>query len=244
MTITLRHGDYRSVLVDAEQVDAVISDTPYSARVHQGHNEAKRQRCDATGQSVHQEIEYSHFTPNDVFEFVQFWSMRNRGWFAIMSCSELAHVWRAAFEAYGLLAFCPVNVRSFTPRLLGDGPSQGLLYLNVARPRSAEFLRWGSFFAGYGHHRERGAMAGGKSKQLMRRIISDYTKPGDKVCDPCAGYATTLLAAREIGCHAIGAEIDRGNYEVGMSRIARPYQSLQHQRTIPEHGPRQGSLLE
>jgi len=36
---------------------------------------------------------------------------------------------------------------------------------------------------------------GGKPMWLMRALVRDYSRPGNLVCDPCAGGATTLIAA-------------------------------------------------
>lgn len=241
-SIDLRRGAYQKVLNDVT-VDAVISDPPYSAGVHAGHNEAKRQRKDATAQSVHREIRYDAFTPSDVFDFVSFWAPRNRGWFAVMSCSDLAHVWRGAFYAFGLYTFAPVFVRSFTPRLLGDGPSRELIFLNVARPRLAEYARGGGTRpSSYVESKEKNRRIGGKSRQLMRSIVGDYTRPNDLVCDPFGGYATTLLAARDLGCRAIGSEIDEHAHAEGMQRVARPWQMQTHPRAEAPAAAEQGSL--
>jgi len=62
---------------------------------------------------------------------------------------------------------------------------------------------------------------GGKPEWLMRAIVRDYTRPGDLVCDPCAGGATTLIAAALEGRRAIGAECDPKTYELACKRIER-----------------------
>jgi DNA modification methylase len=64
---------------------------------------------------------------------------------------------------------------------------------------------------------------GGKPPWLMRALIRDYTKPGDLVCDPTAGAATTLIAACEENRRAVGAEVDPSTYAKGMARIGRGY---------------------
>ena len=64
-------------------------------------------------------------------------------------------------------------------------------------------------------------MVGGKTTWIMRAIVRDYTRRGDTVCDPCAGMATTLLAARQEGRRAIGAEMDPERYEAAVARLSR-----------------------
>jgi site-specific DNA-methyltransferase (adenine-specific) len=66
-------------------------------------------------------------------------------------------------------------------------------------------------------------VAGGKPLWLMRAIVRDYTRPGDLVCDPCAGGATTLLAAAMEGRRAVGAEMDPVTFEKASKRLAQGY---------------------
>ena len=48
-----------------------------------------------------------------------------------------------------------------------------------------------------------------KPVNLLKQLISIFTDPGDVVIDPCAGSGSTLRAARELGRHSYGFEIDR-----------------------------------
>lgn len=48
----------------------------------------------------------------------------------------------------------------------------------------------------------------GKPSWLMRALVRDYSMPADLVCDPLAGWGSTLRAALDEGRRAIGAEID------------------------------------
>ncbi len=64
-----------------------------------------------------------------------------------------------------------------------------------------------------------GKRIGGKPLGLMRRIVADYSLPGDIVCDPYAGHATTLRAALELGRRPLGAEVDPEVYAAGSARL-------------------------
>lgn len=209
----LRVGDWRTALADVAMVDAVICDPPFGVRTHQGHNSATGQILSATGQRTRTEIGYKHWTPQDVQEFVAHWSPRCAGWMACMTSDDLIPVWRDAYAAAGRLDFAPVTCLTYHPRLLGDGPSSCTIYLMVARPRDARSAKWGCLPGWYGpfyphHNQADGSYIGGKPVRLMRQIVRDYSRPGDLVCDPCAGGGTTLLAACKEGRTAIGAELD------------------------------------
>jgi site-specific DNA-methyltransferase (adenine-specific) len=69
----------------------------------------------------------------------------------------------------------------------------------------------------------RSGVMGGKPLWLMRALVRDYSRPGDLICDPCAGAATTLIAARAEGRHSVGAEMDPATHALAAKRIGRPY---------------------
>jgi 16S rRNA G966 N2-methylase RsmD len=54
----------------------------------------------------------------------------------------------------------------------------------------------------------------------FRRLVEMFTDEGQVVLDPFAGTGTTLIAARQAGRIAIGAEIDKETYEIASGRIA------------------------
>jgi site-specific DNA-methyltransferase (adenine-specific) len=228
--IELRLGPYQDVLADVEACDAVVGDPPYSSRTHDGHDDgasldrggyAPRSDGGADRRRARRELSYAHWSEEDVEECVAFWGARNRGWFALMSDSELTREYRAAYERGGLTGFQPLPcvIPGMTVRLAGDGPSSWAVYLNVARPKALS--KWGTlrgFFGPIGQG-ERFAI-GGKPIELMRQVIREYSRPGNLIVDPCAGGATTLIAAALEGRRAIGAELDPKTFELACKRIA------------------------
>jgi hypothetical protein len=112
-------------------------------------------------------------------------------------------------------------------RMTGDGPACWSTWMVVARPRSREFVRWGALPGGYlsipaGAER-RHKHPGGKPLPVLLDVVRDYSRPGDVVCDPCAGLATTLLAARQLSRGAIGSEIDPETHAKALARLAEPW---------------------
>jgi site-specific DNA-methyltransferase (adenine-specific) len=231
--ISLRHGRWEDVLADVDQVDAVITDAPYSERVHKNHNtganlanrkDGVMRSCGRPDQTKpRRELSYSHWKTDDVLDFVAAWAPRNRGWFVCLSDHDLCNVYRDAYTIHGLYAFAPVGILipGMTVRMSGDGPSSWMLYANVARPK--KLSKWGTLPGGYtGGHGER-VHVGGKPLWLMRALIRDYTKPGDLIVDPMAGAATTLIAAGIENRRCVGAEVDDETYAVAMERLSHGY---------------------
>lgn len=50
----------------------------------------------------------------------------------------------------------------------------------------------------------------------------EYTRPGDVVLDPFAGYGTTLVVAERLGRLPLGIEIDQAKVDYVRSRLAHP----------------------
>lgn len=221
LDIDLRQGDWRDVLRDVAP-DAVITDPPYGATTHAGHNRGRPQIISATGQATGRELNYTHWTRDDVHEFVSAWAPRTRRWIVGFTSDDLCDAWRDAYRAAGWYSFAPVGVIQKVPRLLGDGPASWLRYLMVARPRTREAQRWRCTPGCYNAKLERGApIVGAKPVDLLKEIVRDYSEGGDLICDPCAGWGSTLLAAATTGRRAVGAEINDTTFDAAQTRFRK-----------------------
>lgn len=233
MIADLRLGRWEDVLKGVE-VDAVICDPPYSSRTHEGNNVAveltnrkggyvTRKGVKRTGNGQRRELCYDAWTAADVDAFVNVWAARCRGWIVCLSDSDLCGVYRAAYERNGLTGFQPVPILlpGMTVRMAGDGPSSWAIYANVGRPKA--LCKWGTLPGGYTGPVGERVHIGGKLLWAMRALVRDYSRPGDLVCDPCAGAGTTLLAALEENRRAIGAEVDELTYCVAVKRLSRGF---------------------
>lgn len=219
----IRLGDWRSVLADVT-CDAVICDPPYSARTHTGSETTRNDGQINTGLQPH----YGAFDDALVSEFVHAWHERCRGWIVVLTDSELLTSWRNAFRSVGRYAFAPVPcvMRGMSVRLSGDGPSSWAVYAMVARPATKAFATWGTLDGAYTGPPSTEAGGGrGKPDWLMRAIVRDYSRPGDLVVDPFAGWGTTLSAALGLGRRALGAEIDHEAWAEANRRIGRGTQT-------------------
>lgn len=220
----IRCGDWRYVLADVATCDAIITDPPYSARTHAGAITTRSDGVDDRGLAP----QYDAMTPDLVGEFAARWATRCRGWIVVLTDSELLACWRAAFEAVGRYAFAPVPcvMRGMSVRMTGDGPSSWSVYAMVSRPATKEFVTWGTLDGAYTGPRGNEAGEGrGKPDWLMRALVRDYSRPGDLVVDPFAGWGSTLSAAIGLGRKAIGSEIDPDVCTEGNRRIARGSQT-------------------
>lgn len=217
----LRLGDWRSALIGEGMVDALITDPPYGERTHRSNFRERADGHDVAGLRP----DFAAWTPADVQDFVRQWAPRTRGWIVALTSHDLAPAWEAAYEAAGRYAFAPVPcvIQGMSVRMAGDGPSSWTVYAMVARPTSGAFSRWGTLPGAYVGGRQPGAENGrGKPGWLLDRIVRDYTRANDLVCDPMAGYGSTLISAIDAGRRAIGSEIDHDAYDEAHRRAARP----------------------
>jgi site-specific DNA-methyltransferase (adenine-specific) len=224
--VDLRLGRWQDVLADVGSVDALIVDAPYSARTHVAYRSMP-----SVGREA---ITYSAWDSDDVDRFVAYWAPRTRGWFATLTDHNLAPAWEAALTLAGRYVFAPLACMEpgSRVRLSGDGPAQWSVQLIVSRPKNRTMQKWGALPGGYvveardgwrGVTGGRSGVMGGKPLSLMRALVRDYSRPGDLICDPCAGGGTTLLAAAIEGRRAVGAEVDPAHFEIAQKRFARGY---------------------
>lgn len=216
----LRLGTWQRALKD-QTCDAWISDPPYSAKTHEGHNRARS----ADG-SARRTLDYGHLTPAQVAAIVASWSPRTRGWMVALCDDVLSPVWARAFEKAGRFVFAglPIVWPGMTVRQQGDGPSREAIWFVAARPRNNTFARWGTLRGFYTAARDSWSeQQGGKPLALMEALVRDYSRPGDVVVDPFGGQGTTLLAAARMGRIGIGAEVDPENHARGVAALAKAW---------------------
>lgn len=220
--IDLRFGRWQDVLAE-ESCDAIICDPPYGSRTH----ESKIDRNDKSGRTSGLSPSYEGWTAADVEEFVSSWSTRCRGWIVSLTSHDLVPAWESAYGSAGRYCFAPVPcvMRGMSVRIAGDGPSSWATYAVVARPKSKKYATWGTLPGAYTG--PRGSESGGgrgKPSWLMSALVRDYSRPDDVVCDPFAGWGSTLAACAANGRRAIGAEVDLDAFNEAIRRTQRPTQ--------------------
>ena len=219
---TLYLGDCREVLPTLPKVDAVITDPPYSARCHSGHDEGAHEARDG---SIRSGLGYAALTLEDVAHFARAYVEASVGWVVWMTDSDLAVPVRTALEGGGLCAFAPLPF--FHPgrsvRLAGDGPSSWTDWIVVARTKAVR--KWGTLPGGYvaGPGWNDKARMGGKPTALMEALVTDYSRPGDLVLDSHMGAGTTGVACMRTGRRFIGCEVEPDAFDLSCRRIEQAY---------------------
>ena len=244
----LRLGKFQDVLADIERCDAVITDPPYLSASASAGGAASTWAPGANNiGTCDSPMGYEPASESLLDDVVVFAARACAGWFVAFNDFDGAHYIRTNIKQRGAVSAEPiawVKPPALTPpRGAHNLPEKGTEFIVASRfnPLPRNGLIPGSYVSprntpGPCHSL---FVTGGKPLDLMRAIVRDYSRPGDLVCDPCAGGATTLLAAAIEGRLAIGAEMDVDTHAQALARIARGYTPVMQ---MPEVRAVQGGL--
>lgn len=235
--VTLWHGDCREVMptLVASSADHIITDPPYSEKVHATVRSAKMLANDRGGRygaDVRRNVDlgFEHLS-GELRQFcaAEFARLARR-WVLVFSDVESDHLWREDLALAGLdyvRTGAWIKVGS-TPQFSGDRPATGFEAVTIAHQPGRK--RWN----GGGRHAVWSVpivLDRGKARErfhptqkplgLMQLLVDQFTDQGETILDPFAGSGTTLLAARALGRRVIGVESDERHCESIVTRLAQ-----------------------
>jgi site-specific DNA-methyltransferase (adenine-specific) len=234
-TIEILNADALTLPLDTfAEFDALITDPPYSAHVHENATSVGVRVVDESGNEVPsmgvraRDLGFASLSGElriklgAASQFVRRWS-------CIFTDHEGTQAWRESSPAE-YIRMVPW-VRWSQPQLSGDRPCTGSEAVLVfhrqeigarggTHPIAKHWNGPGSLVAfgvdvdEDGSRAPRRAMRGQfkhpteKPLDLMLDLVSWFSDPGEAVIDPCAGAGTTLLACRLLGRDGVGVELD------------------------------------
>lgn len=249
---SLCHETVSTVLGDRVP-NALIVDAPYSSKTHEGHSDGKltadraagygkshspkrareaaySRRKAVQGESGRRDIDYPFWSMTDIELFCELWVPRVNGWCVSITDDVLAPIWSGEFKVHDRLTFAPLPLveTGSRVRMMGDGPSGWTCWCVVARPRNAQFAKWGTLPGCYIQPGERKInshggsvrIVGGKPLKSMCAIVGDYSRRGDLVIDPCVGGGVTGMACKILGRRFIGIDNNRERAELSARVIS------------------------
>jgi len=229
---TLVCGDGIAGLREHGPVDVVITDPPYTEHVH-----AKSRRTKCGGGVEDRDLGFDALTIEQMEAAAAAIAYTCRRWALVFCAHDQVEGWREALLRHGMVDVKRTAIWHKTnsaPQLTGDRPAFNYESIVIMHSRD-ETPRWnggghGCVFSGpidATHKIPKGKAqserhATPKPLWLMRRLVELFTDAGETIADPFAGGATTLVAAVVEGRRAVGWEIQRKNYNIGMRRLANP----------------------
>lgn len=212
-------GDCRDVLPTLASVDHIITDPPFSANTHAGHDTTS-QRLSKDGYN-RKPLGYGSLTVEEATSLAELFARASSGWVVWFTDHHLAPVIRQTMKESGRAVFAPLPFiqPGRSVRLSGDGPSSWTDWMVCAR--TSALRKWGTLPGGYvaGEGWKDKEHMGGKPLKLMLAVVADYSRVGDLVCDPCLGGGTTLVACVKLGRRAVGIERDPVTFDKACRRI-------------------------
>jgi DNA modification methylase len=241
---TLYLGDCLEVIpaLESEAFDAIVTDPPYCSGAI---GEAQRSR--ANGQGLRSE------------------NLRRFGWFVGDNMGTAGLVWllrslavesrRLVKETGSLLLFCDWRM---VPNVVPAIESAGLRYqdlvvwdkghfgLGNGFRRQHELVAHFTYGSPEYHDRSTGNVIKAaraedrehqtqKPEDLMRRLIKVVTPPGGTLLDAFAGSGSTLRAAKDLGRHSVGIEVDEQNAEIAARRLEQNVLNFDSPPEEPTH---------
>jgi site-specific DNA-methyltransferase (adenine-specific) len=210
-------GDCLDILPTLGQVDAVVTDPPYSAATQKG---GRTRNDDAFGGDSF--LPFS-ITLDDLTARFDAAGRICRRWF--VASVDWKHGVRLEEMPPDGLRFVRAGVwvkTNSAPQFTGDRPAQGWEFIAIMHSTKAP-LKWnggGSRAVWTSSIENNNGHPTPKPLELVQRWLEDFTDPGDLVLDPFMGSGTTGVACVRTGRRFIGVEIDPTYFAIAQRRIA------------------------
>ena len=233
---TLYLGDCRHILPTLPKVDAVITDPPYSANTH------KMAKTNKGAGHATKLVTFGALTDDDFMSVALACLSAADGW-VVMTCD-----YRHAALTYDLPSFVRLGAwvkPNPMPQISADRPGQGfeaVLILHAGK-RPKAWSRGGGAGVWTFPVTNGAEVPTQKPLALASAFVSDFTSPGETVCDPFSGSGTTGVACALLGRRLVGIEADPTHFDIACRRIEDAYKQP---RLFDEPPPKavQPSLLD
>lgn len=223
--VTLYLGDCLEVVPTLGLVfDHFVFDPPYEASLHAAKNSLKGRKHRNDGVA---ELKGLDFSPIDAIrnDVVRLGTEFCSGWFIAFCTPEGVAKWADSINVSPLKykRACVWVKPDSTPQLNGQGPAQGAENFIVAWAGRG-YSRWNSggkrgVYTHMCNVNRQGEHPTEKPLSLMAEILSDFTEPGQGICDPFMGGGTTGVACVKLGRRFVGVERDERYFDLACRRI-------------------------
>jgi site-specific DNA-methyltransferase (adenine-specific) len=209
-----------------KSVDHVITDPPYSEQVHAGRDVTRH----PNGSEVAR-IDFGSLSQETPFALAAEASRVTTQWVAVFCADHSLGEWMRALSTPGLRYMrSGVWIKTDAmPQMSGDRPAHGFELLALAH--STQKAKWNGggkvgTYTGTKNGAGKNPHPTTKPEWLMLALVSDFTDPGELVCDPFAGSGTTGVACIRLGRRFVGFEKDPKYFAVAVKRLRAAREQL------------------
>lgn len=203
-------------------VDVAIMDPPYEAEAHTAQRRQKVSRGGVLS-VVDAPLKFPPITEAEREEVSEQMGRIVRHRVLVFCQIEAVHLWRGSLERAGLRykRTIPWVKPDAMPSLHGRWPGQSFESIVLAVQPRSDRCPIGGKAVYYEFPRAQNKVHDtAKPLPLMRALVTDFSQPGDLVCDPYAGSGTTGVACKMLGRRFLGWEWDPAMAEIARRRIA------------------------
>jgi site-specific DNA-methyltransferase (adenine-specific) len=213
-----------------KSVDHTITDPPYDEKTHKGRRAARR----SDGGPELKDITFGSLRSHELVSAADGIARLTRRWALIFCAEEQIPDWKVAMRArdFTHVRTMPWVKPDAAPQMTGDRPGQGWEPILVFHAPYTGRMRWNGG-GGKGVYTVNVNGEAGRFHQtqkplaLLEALVRDFTDYGERIMDPYAGSATTLVAAKKLGRLSIGWEADPDYYPKALNRIAGTAQQIE-----------------
>lgn len=221
--VSIYLGDCREILPQLVDIKHIISDPPYEDELHAGAKEQRIIRSD--GRTMHGDLGFEgiNATRDEIADLLV---KTSAGWLILFTLAEGVRAWRDPMQAAGAkwdttLAWVKPDA---SPRFNGQGAARGF-ECAVTAWCGTGYRKWngGGKRGIYTHcvnFQRQGEHPTEKPLPLMCDLVSDYTQPGELICDPFLGSGSTGVAAVRYGRRFSGIEKNPKWFDLACRRVS------------------------
>lgn len=232
---TLYLGDCLEILPTLPKVDAVITDPPYGAHVHNKPWQSKMltDAGDRRASSAHAGIDFVSLTPETAASVSEWVASNCKRWALVFCDIEGVQLWRDSLSVTGLdyVRTCIWDKVDSSPQFTGDRPASAAEAIVCAHPTGKK--RWNgggrrNVFS-YPVNAERGGKPHPTTKPqaLMAALVALFTEPAETIADPFMGSGSTGVACLGAGRSFIGIEREPKYFDIACRRIEEAQKQVQ-----------------
>jgi DNA modification methylase len=222
-------------------VDHVITDPPYSPKVHTAHRigctgvaEPTRPNAKRAQFNRVKELGFEPLTPELRHTLAREFARVARRWVLVFCDHEGSGAWKDELELAGL-EYVRTLIwikKGCTPQFTGDRPANGHECIVLAHQRKPDGKNIKKRWNGGGKHgvytfpivlnrsgKTPRLHTAQKPIELMEQLVLDFTDENEVIVDPMAGSGTTLLAAQKHGRCWLGVEQSPEYAEIAKARL-------------------------
>lgn len=227
--ITIYHARCQDVLPSLTGVDLILTDPPFAEQTHAGAATHPTRMAGGDGHSPRKLLDFDSIAFAELRSIFGLFGATGTKW--VISFMDWHHVYQMEQTPPQGLRFVRFGIwdkPNGAPQFTGDRPAQGWEAIAIMH-RLGGRMKWN----GGGHRAVWRAdkithplHKTAKPPELIGKLLTRFSNPGDTVLDAFMGIGTTLIEAKRLGRSAIGIEMNEAYCEYAALQLQQEVMDL------------------